>query len=77
MSPALIVAIVEALPALMQAVPRILSLIERYLNWTNSKDLNQWLDELEAGVNKLESAETPQDKIDAARTLLDAIRHVE
>lgn len=71
------VAILESLPALMQAIPRVLSLIERYLAFVNQHDLNQWLDEIEGGVNQLEKAQTPDEKLAAAHTLIGAIRHIQ
>lgn len=76
MNPTLIIEILEALPAFMQSVPRVLTLIERYLNWAKANDQNKWLDGLEGGMDKLEKAQTAQDKIDAARALDDSIRHI-
>lgn len=76
MSPTLIIAILEALPALMQTIPKVVSLIERYLNWANANDLNKWIDALEAGIDQLETAQTPEEKSAAARALVDSIRHI-
>lgn len=76
MNPTLIIAILEALPALLQAVPRIANLMERFLKFVDQHDLNQWMDEVEKGINQLEKAQTPDEKLAAAHILIGAIRHV-
>lgn len=67
-------AFIQSLPHLFQLLVKMMALTERFINWSKEKNLNKYLDELEDTIDKLEKAQTSQEKISAGKSLVDLIR---
>jgi hypothetical protein len=63
-----------ALPRLCEVLLRLISICERLISWSKEKALLQWIDDLEATLDKLDKAQTPEEKRTAARGMVDLIR---
>lgn len=62
--------------AFLQALPRLLWLMERIGQWVIDRNLNSWLDQVEQTIDSLEKAQTPEEKRKVARDLVGLIRSV-
>jgi hypothetical protein len=69
-----ILALIQALPELFKLLNRLGDVVERFMKWSSQNNLHGWIDQLEASIDKLEKAETPKQKLDAAESLVGAIR---
>ena len=62
--------------AFLQALPRILALMERIGQWIEDKKLNAWIDDLESTIDLLENAKGASEKREAARGLVRLVRNL-
>lgn len=69
-----IFALIQALPEILKLLNRLGEVVDRFMKWSDQIGLNSWIDNLEATIDKLEKADTPQKKLDAAEQLVDTIR---
>lgn len=69
-------AAISGIIAFLQALPKIILLIERIGAWMIEKKFNAWLDQIEETIDKLEKADTPEKKRDAARNLVSIVRNL-
>jgi hypothetical protein len=76
-----VIAFLRALPALITALPilieqfiRLMALLERFAQWASKNNLNAFLSEVEGAVDQLEKARTPDEKLNAARSIGSLIR---
>jgi hypothetical protein len=67
---------IEGLVAFFQSLNRLLALFERIGKWTKEHNLDAWISDLEASIDKLEKAESPEQKLDAARSIVGAVRSI-
>jgi len=75
------VAFLAALPAFIQALPyifqvalKMMTLLEKFILWSEKREFNNWLSECERTIDKLDQAQTPEQKREAARSMVDLIR---
>ena len=62
--------------AFLQALPRILALMEQVGKWITANNFNGFMDNLEKRINELEAADTNEKKLEAAKKLADLIRNI-
>jgi len=60
--------------ALLQALPKIMDMIGRLVEFAKEGRLNAWINDLDDTIVKLETAATPEDKRAAARSLVNLVR---
>jgi hypothetical protein len=65
---------IASLPYLFQIILKAMTLFERFITWTKTNQIERWINDLEHTIDKLEGAETPEQKRDAARSMVDLIR---
>jgi len=66
--------LIAALPELFKLLNRLGDVVDRFMKWSGQNNINGWIDDLEATIDKLETAQTPKQKLDAAQSLVDSIR---
>lgn len=66
----------SGLIAFFQVLPKIIGLIDRLGRMIEEKKINDWLDNLEKAVEHLEQAKTPEERKDAAKSLVSTIRGI-
>jgi hypothetical protein len=71
-----IMAFFTALPQLLAMLDRIGSLTERLLKYTQEKNLEKWISELEGNIDALEKAKTPEEILASASALAGSIRRI-
>lgn len=69
-----LLALIQALPEFLKLLNRLGDVVERFSAWAKENNLNAWIDDLEATIDQLEKAKTPDEKLDAAHSLVGAIR---
>jgi hypothetical protein len=69
-----IFALIQALPELFKLLNRLGDVVDRFMKWSDKNKFNEWIDNLEASIVKLDKAKTPEEKLDAAQSLVDSIR---
>ncbi len=69
-----IVALITALPELFKLLNRLGDVVDRFMKWSQQNNLNGWINDLEASIDQLEKADTVEKKLEAAKSLADAIR---
>lgn len=62
--------------AFLQALPKIVSLMDRLGQLMQEKRFNEWMDSLDQTLSKLEVAQTVEEKRAAARGLVDVVRRL-
>jgi hypothetical protein len=67
-------AFIQALPYIFQVTLKIMTLFEKLIDWTQRRDFNNWLSECEKTIDKLDQAQTAEEKRAAARGIVDLIR---
>lgn len=67
-------AFIQSLPYLFQVALKVMTLLEKLIQWGEKQQLNQWLSDVEKTIDQLESAKTPQEKRAAARSISELIR---
>lgn len=67
-------AFIQSLPYLFQVALKVMTLVEKFISWSQKREFNQFLTDCEATIDKLESAKTPEEKRNAARDLVGIIR---
>jgi hypothetical protein len=74
-------AVLAALPAFIQALPyifqvtlKIMTLTEKFIQWSQKQEFNKFLSDCEATIDKLSAAKTPEEKQDAAKSMVDLLR---
>jgi hypothetical protein len=68
-----IVAFFNALPALLELINRLGLVLERLTRQAEQNNLNAWITKLEVTIDQLESAKTTEEKLSAAKGLVDVI----
>lgn len=58
----------------LQMLPRIFSLMEQVGRVMADHKFHEWLDHLEKTIDRIEQAQTPKEKQDAAQALAQSIR---
>jgi folylpolyglutamate synthase/dihydropteroate synthase len=66
---------ISGLVAFVQALPRVLALLGQIGNYLKQKQVQQFLDHLEKSIDEVEAAHTPEEKQNAAKNLVRAIRN--
>ena len=69
-------AVLEAIAALIKVLPQVFSLIERLGALVKEKSFNDWVGELNDTVRQLETSQSLQDRVAAARRLSDLVRRM-
>lgn len=69
-----IFALIQALPELFKLLNRLGLVVARLMEAAERQGINRWIDNLEASIDQLEKAKTPNEKLDAAQSLVDSIR---
>lgn len=67
-------AFIQALPYIFQVAVKVMTLVEKFVLWAEKREFNQWLTECEKTIDQLENAKTPEQKREAARSMVDLIR---
>lgn len=62
--------------AFLQCLPKLIDLMTRIGNWMIANNIKDWINDLEVTVDKLEKAQTPEEKLGAAHGIVDSIRHL-
>lgn len=71
-----IFALFAALPELLKLLNTLGLLAERILAWSKQHEIEKWISDLETTVDGLEKAKTSQEKLVAAKSLVDLIKGV-
>lgn len=66
----------QAILALIQVLPQIFELIQRLDAATKQKSFQDWISELDDVTRKLETAQSLQDRVDAARRLTELVKRM-
>lgn len=66
----------SAIITLIQTLPKIIEVIERLGAQMKQQAFQQWLSELDDVTRKLETAQSLQDRVDAARRLNDLVKRM-
>jgi hypothetical protein len=66
----------QGILALIQIIPRLITLAERVGQWCIERDLENRLAALESAMEKIEGAKTPGERRDAAKDLAVFIRNL-
>lgn len=64
----------QAILAFLAVLPKIISLIERLGELMEKNRVSEWLDDVDASIDALEKAQTPEAKRDAAKKIALVIR---
>lgn len=70
-------AFLAALLAFIKAFPAFVSLVNRLIALSQKHGLDVWLSDLEKSIDQLEKAESPHDKYDAGRSILDVLKRLD
>ncbi len=71
-----IFALIQALPELFKLLNRLGDVVGRFMTWSKDHNLEKWISDLEASIDKLENANTPEEKLDAAQSIVGNIRNL-
>jgi hypothetical protein len=66
-------AFIASIPKLIELMSTIMALVQRFVAWADTKKVDEWLNKIEANMDQLEQAKTPQEMRDAAKSLADLI----
>jgi hypothetical protein len=69
-----LMALFKALPEFLTLMNRLSDVVLRVLNW--AQENKEWIENLERAARELESANTPDQKLVAARALADSIHRL-
>lgn len=69
-------ALIQALPELFTLLNRLGNVVDRFMKWSAANGLEKWITDLEASIDKLEKAQSPAEKLDAAQSLVGSIRNL-
>lgn len=67
-------AFIQALPYIFQVMLKVMTLLEKFILWAEKREFNGWLDDVEKTIDKLDGAQTPEQKREAARSMVELIR---
>lgn len=77
---AVFLALVQALPAFFQSLPylcqialKMITVMEKLVEYSKKRDLLKMFDDIEGGIDKLDGAKTPDEKKAAARDMVNII----
>ena len=73
---AAIIAFLQALPAFIQILGDIASLMNRFIAWNTQNNINGWIDDLESHMTELEGAKDAKTKLDALAKLANSISNI-
>ena len=62
--------------AFLQALPQLIDLMNRLGTWMIKNDLIKWMSDLEVQIDKLEKAQTENEKLAAAQGVLNSMRTI-
>ncbi len=71
-----IFALIQALPELFKLLNRLGDVVDKFMKWTHEHELEKWISDLEASIDKLENAKTPSEKLGAAQSIVGSIRNL-
>jgi hypothetical protein len=71
-----LIAFFSSLPAIIELLGRIGILFQKLLEASQKNNINDWIDNVEKGIDDLSNAKTDNEKYDAAKKLLDSIRNL-
>ncbi len=71
-----IIALITALPELFKLLNRLGNVVERFMKYSEQNNINKWITDLEDSIDKLEKASTPEEKLDAAQSIVSAVRNL-
>jgi uncharacterized protein YjcR len=64
----------DSLIAFLKVLPRAIELMVRIGKWMEANNVEEWMSELERSIDSLERAKSRDEKLDAARSLVRAMR---
>ena len=67
-------AFIQSLPYLFQVALKVMTLVEKMIEWSMRQDFNNWLNDVEVTIDKLDAAKTPEQKREAAKSIVDLVR---
>ncbi len=67
-------AFIAALPAMMQLMVKFMTIMEKLVLWAEKNNIEKWLEEVEGAIDALEVANTPEQKLAAARNISGIMR---
>lgn len=71
-----IFALIQALPELFKLLNSLGSVVDRLMKWAHEHELEKWISDLEASIDKLEKAKTSEEKVGAAQSIVGSIRNI-
>jgi molecular chaperone GrpE (heat shock protein) len=71
-----ILALLQALPEFLKLMNMLGNAISRLNAYAKENNIQQWILDLEHSIDQLEQAKTPDEKISAAKRLLDSVRNI-
>lgn len=69
-----VIAFFTALPAIVELISRIGTLLGRLVAYSNQNDLNKWIAHLEDATDQLEKAKSDEEKFNAGKNFVSIIR---
>ncbi len=66
----------SAILGFFEALPKIISLCERLVAVMKDKQVQAWMSDLEATIEKTEKAKTIEEKRDAAKSIVNIVRRI-
>jgi hypothetical protein len=67
-------AFLAAIPAFLKALPELIRVLLKFMLFVEKIGTSKWLADCEATIDQLDSAKTPEQKREAARSMVDLIR---
>lgn len=71
-----LLAILQALPEMFKLLNYLGTVVDRFMKWSHDNNLEKWISDLEASVDQLEKAKTPEEKLGAAHSIVSNIRNL-
>ena len=71
-----LIAILEAIPMFLEILMKLGAMIVRFVNYAEQNKLDQWINDLESAMDKLEASKTPKEKIESAQAIANIIRGI-
>lgn len=67
---------VTGIMAFLQALPKLLGLLERFGTAWKTHNMDQWLESLDTATKDFENAKNQKDRIEALKRLADSSRNI-
>lgn len=71
-----IIAFFNALPAFIQLLSQLGSVIQRLMQVAETNNINKWIADLEKSIDAIENAKNPEEKLNGAKGLVDVIHRL-